>query len=81
MTHPAFAPLARDARTYSCSRRDRICPRIRRDMDTQYNRAKMINSEIMLEPIFSRTVPSSALPSGSLRTDASRMTISMSGRE
>ena len=32
---PALAPEAWAARTYSCSRRERIWPRIRRDMETQ----------------------------------------------
>ena len=78
--HPAFAPVAWEASTYSCSRRERICPRISRAMDTQYSRPNTKNRAIMLEPIFANTVPSMAGPRVCFMTVASRITISISGR-
>ena len=81
MIQPAPAPVAWAARTYSCSRRERIWPRMRRAMEHQYSRAKMTNSEMMLEPMLARTVPSMTGPRVSRITLASRMTMSMSGRE
>ena len=79
MIHLLFAPVAWAASTYSCSRRERIWPRIRRAMLTQYKRPNTMNIEMMFAPIFSRIVPSRLSTCRS--TTDSRMTTSMSGSE
>ena len=75
MIHLPFAPVAWAASTYSCSRRERIWPRIRRAMLTQYRRPNTMNMEMMFEPIFSSTVPSREMTWRST-TDSRMMTSS-----
>ena len=80
--HPPFAPVALAARTYSCSRRDSICPRISLDILTQYSTPNTMKRLIIFEPIFARTVPSIACSRPlTFRTEDRSITISMSGRE
>ena len=80
--HDGFAPVVLADKTYSCSFKDKICPLIKRDIDTQYNRANTINNEMILEPIFSSIVPSIIVERFvCFKTDAKRITINISGSE
>ena len=48
-------PMQRAASTYSLFLIERICPRIRRAILTQYSNPNTINMEIIFVPSFSRT--------------------------
>ena len=76
-----FVPMHLAARTYSLFLMERIWPRIRRAILTQYRSPNTINMEIMFVPSFSSTVPVMSGFNVSLNTTDSRMMISMSGRE
>ena len=81
MIQPPLAPVDLAANTYSCSFKDKICPRIYRAILTQYSSAKIRNKEMILAPRSSKTVPWIKGPSTVFSTDASKITISISGRE
>ena len=81
MIRPGFAPMERAASMYSFSLIERICPRTRRAIPTQYSTPNTINKEIILLPILSRNVPWMTGVSTSFSTTESRMTISISGSE